>query len=486
MSFHIHHRNNNNTTTQPSLSDVPKRYVAIIGGGLVGTLATLYFAQRGWDVNLFELRKDPRIPENSENSGIFQRSINLALSVRGLSALSKPNLDLEKIVLESAIPMKGRMIHIGKDKLSSQPYGSFGENIYSVERNFLLESLFNTVESFNNVKIYFQHQLKRCDFDKGLLEFENKEDGKLVQYTADLIIGADGVHSTVRRQLMRIINMNYQQEYIPHIYCELTIPPKVTEKGNETEFIMDSNHLHIWPRHSFMLIALPNKNKSFTCTLFMPHENFDSIKTEDDLITFFQCNFPDFIQLIGEQQLKKEFFHNPKGSLLSIKCKPYHYRNRAIFIGDAAHCMVPFYGQGMNCGFQDVELLDSIFDKYNITSFRSDDDKLNLALEEFTNIRQPDSVAICDLAMYNYIEMRSRVTSPLYLIRKKVEDWLHWLFPRRFVPLYTMISFSTMRYSDAIQRWKRQRRIFNVTWITVSTGIAISVFWRYYYRRLRW
>ncbi|CAG8802864.1 34711_t:CDS:2, partial [Racocetra persica] len=235
--------------------------------------------------------------------------------------------------------------------------------------------------------------------------------------------------------------MDYHQEYITHAYRELTIPPIIDDKGNPM-FAMDPNHLHIWPRHTFMMIALPNLDKSFTCTLFMPNEKFDTIKTERELINFFEVYFPDSIPLIGEQRLK-EYFRNPKGSLMSIKCKPYHYRNRAIIIGDAAHCMVPFYGQGMNCGFQDVELLDSIFERFNITAFHNDDyydDKLEMAFEEYTKLRHEDAVAICDLAMYNYIEMRSNVVNPWYLVRRKVE----------------------VRYSEAMKRWKWQSLLLNI------------------------
>ncbi|CAG8766612.1 1847_t:CDS:2, partial [Cetraspora pellucida] len=231
----------------------------------------------------------------------------------------------------------------------------------------------------------------------------------------------------------------------------------------DPKFAMDPNHLHIWPRHTFMMIALPNLDKSFTCTLFMPKETFDSIKTERELINFFEVYFSDSIPLIGEQRLK-EYFRNPIGSLISIKCKPYHYRNRALIIGDAAHCMVPFYGQGMNCGFQDVELLNSIFERFNIAAFHNDnyDDKLELALEEYTKLRHEDAVAICDLAMHNYIEMRSSVINPWYLMRRRVESWLHWLFPTLIIPLYTMISFSTVRYSEAMKRWQWQSFLLNI------------------------
>ncbi|CAG8529825.1 4404_t:CDS:2 [Ambispora gerdemannii] len=387
-----------------------RRRVAIIGAGLVGSLSAIYFAKRGWDVLLFELRKDLRVPESTPS--YLHRSINLALSARGISALRIAGSNLIDVVLSQATPMKGRMIHTGEGKLHSQLYGTFGECTYSVDRAKLLMLLLDNAEEFKNVKIYFEHRLKRCDFDAGVLDVENINEGTSSKIEADLVVGADGTYSTVRTQLMRVVRMNYQQEFISHAYCELRIPPKRNEKG-EFEFAMDPHHLHIWPRHTFMLIALPNLDKSFTCTLFMPYEQFDAIKTEGDLIAFFQLYYQDALPLIGEQNIKKDYFLNPKGSLISIKCSPYHYKDRVVIIGDAAHSMVPFFGQGMNCGFQDVEILYEILEQHNINpekpqinnintdntkemKFRKD---LERALDTYTQFRHIDVTAICDLAI---------------------------------------------------------------------------------------
>ncbi|KAG9286583.1 hypothetical protein G9A89_005351 [Geosiphon pyriformis] len=463
----------------------PRCHVAIVGGGLVGSLATIYFAKHGWDISLFELRKDLRIPENQDSN--FHRTINLALSVRGLSALKTAGLNLDTTVLSSAIPMKGRMIHSVSGKLTSLSYSVFGKSINSIGRAMLLELLLNTAEKFENVKIYFQHQMRSCNFDAGTLELENKQDGSIVEAKFDLIIGADGAYSTVRNQLMRVVRMNFQQEYISHGYCELTIPPKINSKG-EMEYAIDPNHLHIWPRHTFMMIALPNKDKSFTCTLFMPHINFDEIKTEQDLLRFFEKYYPDTITLIGPENLKEAYFRNPKGALMSVKCNPYHYKDRVVILGDAAHTMVPFYGQGMNCGFEDVEILDSILKKYNLSGIPQSDfeDKdakaefrkaLSLALEEYTKYRHIDATTVCDLAMYNYLEMRSSVVSRRFLIQKKIEGWLHWWFPKRVIPLYTMVSFSTIRYSEVWRRWKLQEFLINVAVISTFWATFMAATW---------
>ncbi|RUP52424.1 hypothetical protein BC936DRAFT_141960 [Jimgerdemannia flammicorona] len=405
--------------------DTPnKKRVAIVGAGPVGVLAAIYFAQRAWDVSLFDLRPDMRLPENkARNQG---RSINLALSTRGISALHGTGLSLDEEILKCAVPMKGRMIHLGKEgKLQSQPYGVRDEHINAVDRTKLNEDLLEAAEKFSNVKIYFDHTFKKADLDAGTVEFESRN-GESVVFEVDFIIGADGAYSSVRYQLMRKVRMDYHQEYIDTAYCELTIPPKIDTDG-DLEYAMDSNHLHIWPRKSFMLIALPNP------------------------------------------------------------CNPYHYKDRALIIGDAAHAMVPFYGQGMNCGFEDVQVLADILDEHKITNtlphHHPEDSKgpqelspLEIALEKYTKLRHADVVAMCDLALYNHYEMRSAVTSRTYLVRKYLEVKLHLLFPTQVIPLYTMISFSRIRYSEAVVRWQAQTWWLNAFgWSTASGTMLMGL-----------
>lgn len=249
---------------------------------------------------------------------------------------------------------------------------------------------------------------------------------------------------------MRKTRMSFSQEYIDHAWLELCIPSIPGPNGTKLPK-MDNRHLHIWPRHSFMMIALPNSDNSFTVTLFMPFQNFNEIKTEAELISFFKSTFPDALDLIGTESLVESFFKNTRGSLVSIKCSPFHYKNKAVIIGDSAHAMVPFYGQGMNCGFQDVEVLVGILEK-RLKSGHS----LQSALEEYTETRVKDAHAICDLALYNYIEMRSSVTSYSYRIMKAFEGIVHRIMPTVVVPLYTMVSFSTIPYSQVVEQNKRQ------------------------------
>lgn len=273
--------------------------------------------------------------------------------------------------------------------------------------------------------------------------------------------------------------MDYNQEYIDTGYCELSMPPAQDAQGNPT-FALDPNHLHIWPRHTFMLIALPNPDYTFTCTLFMPFQMFEDVNTEDKLMAFFREHFNDAIPLIGESHLKKDYFGHPRGSLVTVKASPHHYQDKSVIVGDAAHAMVPFYGQGMNCGFQDIEVLHTILDRHKVNPVVTNQKIKGLkeALEEYSNTRVKDAHAICDLAMYNYYEMRHAVTSIRFLARKKLEGAIHSLFPRLIIPLYTMVSFSTLPYSKAIERWHRQTYWLNVAMATTTVatvGVATAV-----------
>ncbi|KAG2172775.1 hypothetical protein INT43_000122 [Umbelopsis isabellina] len=456
--------------------------VAIVGAGLVGALNAIYFAKRGWKVDLFELRKDMRLPEVKANQR--GKSINLALSERGLSALRNSGLDLDQLILEAAVPLRARMVHIGKEgRQMSQAYGKKDQHINAVDRARLNEELLDIADKLDNITIYFEHNLLQTNMDKGELIFTVGSEKKT--YQSDLIVGADGAYSRTRAQLMRRIRMDYAQEYIDTAYCELTMPP-IKNAGGEDDFALDPNHLHIWPRHTFMLIALPNPDKTFTCTLFMPFSMFENIDSDSKVMDFFREHFNDSIPLIGEKRLLQEYSSNPRGALISIKCKPYHYKDKAMIIGDAAHAMVPFYGQGMNCGFQDIQVLHETLDKHNVGAELSADGKvsgLQKALDEYSIERSKDAHAICDLAMYNHYEMQSAVTSPLYLARKRLEGTLHHYFPKTVIPLYTMVSFTTIRYSEAIRRWNHQTWWLNAaaaTSVSVVAATAVGLGLRYY------
>nr|CAD7392601.1 unnamed protein product [Timema cristinae] len=428
----------------------------------VGSLAACYFAKRGHTVHLYESREDVRQSEQFRG-----RSINLAMSVRGRTALKE--VGLEKVIVKHGIPMKGRMVHavtgerrpILYDPNNNQVELEYPGNklveledpgnklveleypgnkqveledpgnklsIYSVSRKFLNELLLTAAEKDPNVHFHFHHKLVAANLETGM--------------------GADGAFSTIRRQLMKRPGFDYSQRYIEHGYLELCIPP--TENG---EFAMEHNYLHIWPRGTFMMIALPNQDRSWTVTLFMPFHKFDSLDTPEKLVEFFKECFPDAVALIGQDQLVRDFFATRPSSLVSVKCKPYHIGCTALIIGDAAHAMVPFYGQGMNAGFEDCRILDELMERHH--------DDLSLVLPEFSQTRNEDAEAICDLAMYNYIEMRDLVNKRSFLLRKKLDEILFWLFPRQWVPLYTSVTFSNMSYTQCLsnKQWQGKVRL---------------------------
>ncbi|GIX84508.1 kynurenine 3-monooxygenase [Caerostris extrusa] len=411
-------------------------HVSIIGGGLVGSLCACILGNKGVHVKLYEFRDDIRQMEVVQG-----RSINLALSVRGRSALALAGLEEEKTFV---------------------PYDKDGKCIYSVGRRFLNEALLTAAEKNSNVEIFFKNKFLDYNFKKGQFKVLGS-DGEIKQNSSELLIGCDGAYSAVRGQMLKLPRFNYSQFYIDHGYLELCIPP--TDSG---EFAMEENYLHIWPRHTFMMIALPNQDKSYTVTLFMPFEMFDQLNTPEKLIQFFKEQFPDSIPLIGREKLITDFFKTPPSALVSIKCNPYHLDDKILILGDAAHAMVPFYGQGMNAGFEDCELLSELLEAYCFD--------LKKILPAFTERRYKDAEAICDLALYNYTEMRHLVTSKKFLVRKKIDNLLNAFFPKAWIPLYTMVTFSKLRYSHCISRKQMQDKIFiTVLWSIAVIGFSIII-----------
>ena len=411
---------------------------SVVGAGLAGSLMAILLGRAGHRVQVFERRQDPRTA-GAEGG----RSINLAISTRGLHALEQVGLKDE--VLANAVPMRGRMIHSPTGELTFQPYGTAGQAINSVSRAGLNLLLLEAAERQAHLRIAFGHRLEAIDFDQGSLEFTTRA-GDTRQVPAGTIIGADGAFSAVRGQLQIRDRFSYSQNYLAHGYKELYIPP-----GANGSFSMEPNALHIWPRGGYMMIALPNQDGSFTCTLFWPFEgpnSFAAIRTEDDLFRFFQSTYPDAIPLMPT--LAHDFFANPTSSLVTVRCAPWHLDDKAVLLGDAAHAIVPFYGQGANAAFEDCVVLDEC-----LRSSAADRSKAFAAFEER---RKVHADAIADLALGNFVEMRDHVASSGFLFKKKVEKILHRLMPATFVPLYTMVSFSRIPYADAVARAARQDR----------------------------
>ncbi|XP_053523260.1 kynurenine 3-monooxygenase isoform X2 [Artibeus jamaicensis] len=393
-------------------SDVQRKKIAVIGGGLVGSLNACFLAKRNFQVDVYEAREDIRVAKAA-----CGRSINLALSYRGREALKA--IGLEDQVVAQGVPMRARMIHSLSGRKSAIPYGMKSQYILSISRENLNKDLLTAAEKYPNTKVYFGHRLLKCNPEKGTITVLGS-DKVPKDVTCDLIIGCDGAYSTVRAHLMKKPRFDYSQQYIPHGYMELTIPSK------------------------------DGDDKSFTCTLFMPFEEFEKLQTSQDVLDFFYKRFPDAVPLIGEQNLTRDFFLLPAQPMISVKCSPFHFKLCCVLMGDAAHAIVPFFGQGMNAGFEDCLVFDELLDKFN--------DDLSICLPEFSRLRIPDDHAILDLSMYNYIEMRAHVNSRWFIFQKNVERFLHAIMPSTFIPLYTMVTFSRMRYHEALLRWHWQKK----------------------------
>lgn len=429
-----------------------KDTVHVVGGGLVGPLTAIFLAQRGFGVALYERRPDMRrvdIPAG--------RSINLAVTERGLKALGE--VGLRQSVLDMAVPMKGRMLHDGKGETSFVPYGQKeSEAINSVSRGALNKLLLEKADSYDNVEIHFNQRCSHYAIDTKTLTFVDEQNGGQQSVSANVVIATDGAWSAVRKAMFEHVkDFNYSQSFTEHGYKELVIPP-----ADNGEFRMERNALHIWPRKSFMLIALPNMDGSFTVTLFFAHEgkeSFASLTSEREVMDFFHGTFPDAVALMPA--LAKDFFANPTGSMATIRCKPWRVGGQAMLLGDAAHAIVPFFGQGMNCGFEDCSALGELLDDKSVTSWQ----QLFTLLEQR---RKPNADAIADMALENFIEMRDTVADPKFQLKKQIGFELERRFPGQFIPRYAMVVFHPeIPYAEAKLRGGEQDKILE----TLCMGI---------------
>lgn len=409
--------------------------ITIIGAGLSGPLMACYLSDKGLSVDLYESRVDMR--KNIDKSG---RSINLALSARGIKALK--DIGLFNSIRKNLIPMKGRMIHSIDGEKSLQLYGkNQNEVIYSISRSFLNISLLDHVEDKKNIAISFDHKLSDVDFEQKTIFFGKKK------INFNKIIGADGFNSILRNCILKETDLKFRSEQLGHGYKELTIP--VSESG---DYLMEPDSLHIWPRGKFMLIALPNTDKTFTCTLFAPLKggnSFEKINTSNEILNFFKTQFPDTIALIPN--LVDDFISNPVGKLSSIYCEKWNYKDLAIIMGDAAHAIVPFFGQGMNASFQDCTVINNLIDENSLD--------LGSAFKAFGIEHVPNGHAIANMALENYIEMRDSVSNPEYKKYRELELFLENKFPNRFIPRYSMVSFNEIPYSEVYRRGEIQSEI---------------------------
>jgi kynurenine 3-monooxygenase len=431
--------------------------IGLIGGGPVGALLSCLLARRDFEVDVFERRPDLRTLNGSSG-----RSINLALSTRGLTALKYAGL--EKEVLELAIPMRGRMIHpLGQD-VCFQPYGKDdSEYINSISRSSLNKLLLNHAEKTGKVRFHFQNKVTGINIENNAITVSDELKKKSFELMSDVVIGCDGTSSAIRNQLALLGQLNSRESVLDYGYKELTI---VEGKGGT--FQIEKHALHIWPRGTFMLIALPNLGGSFTCTLFLPFEgdiSFENLKTPEAVSKFFNQYFPDIPDLIPD--LQTSFFENPTGQMSTIKCFPWNVSGRLLLMGDAAHAIVPFFGQGMNCGFEDVMVLEQCMTDHTRrggalyverrAQVPNPDYRRQIegasgwetVFQDFVQRRKVNADAIADLAVENFEEMRDKVTNPQFILEKDVERLLQTKFPGRFVSRYRLVTFTNEPYALA-------------------------------------
>lgn len=419
-----------------------KKEIIIIGAGLVGSLLSIYLTRRGYKVSIYERRADMRTQQM-----LAGRSINLALSDRGIKALEEVGImdQIKKI----AIPMHGRLMHDKDGTQVFQAYGKEGQFINSVSRGELNARLMDLAEK-EGVSIYFNKKCNKVDWINKEVSFENNSgSSKIVAF--DILFGSDGSFAATRLEhQLQHPRFQYQQYFINYGYKELHIPP-----GKENSFLIEKNALHIWPRGNYMMIALPNMDGSFTCTLFFPFEgpeSFETLKSEEQVKDFFTKNFADAVALMPT--LCQDFKNNPTAAMVTVKCFPWIRNGDFALIGDAAHAMVPFFGQGMNCGFEDCFVLNKLLDEYN-------DDWEN-TFKEYQQLRKPDADAIADMALQNFVEMRDKVADPTFLLQKKIEAAFSKKYPDKWIPAYSMVTFSPqMRYTEAMRKGMQQQLIMD-------------------------
>ncbi|MEM0931807.1 MAG: NAD(P)/FAD-dependent oxidoreductase [Bacteroidota bacterium] len=410
------------------MTQTPKN-IAIIGSGLVGSLLAIYLRKQGHTITVFDRRPDIRTIKFSG------RSINLAMSNRGWKALRK--VGLEDAIQEIAIPMDKRAMHVVDQPMYFQNYGKDGESIWSISRGILNRKMIDLAERAG-ATFKFDEKVWDIDLPEATIFTGATEKSKWKEYKYDMVFGCDGAFSRVRHKMQRRSRFNYSQHFINLGYKELTIPP-----NDDGTHKLDKHSFHIWPRGKFMLIALPNLDGSFTCTLFLPFEgktSFESITTENEAKRFFKTYFPNVRKEI--ENLTDDFFKNPTSAMVTMKCYPWTYWNKVALVGDSAHAVVPFYGQGMNAGFEDIYMLNQYMETYG--------DDWDTIFETYQKERKPNADAIAELSYRNFMEMSSKTADPKFLLQKKIEKWFAEKHPDKWTPVYSRVTFSDRPYAEAL------------------------------------
>ncbi len=433
--------------------------ILITGAGLCGALLGLRLAQRGFHVNILEKRPDMR--SKIVDAG---RSINLALSDRGLAALELVGLG-EK-VRELCIPMKARMIHPKEGKIITSNYsGREGDFINSISREDLNKLLLDKADEYEKVQIDFNDEVTAVDIKTGSVTYHDSETDTLKEWSPDILLGTDGAGSKVRQAMarQREFYFSYSTKWLPHAYKELNMPP-----NDAGQWRIDKHALHIWPRGGFMLIALPNRDGSFTMTLFMQlkeaQNSFEKIKTDEQIVNFFKVEFPDVVDKIPD--LVDQYKRNPVPPLGTVRCSPWTAYGKTLMMGDACHAIVPFYGQGMNAGFEDVVVFDKILDESVLWQE---------AMERFSVERKPDTDAIADLALDNFVEMRDSVSHPNFQTKRAIEMKLESAFAKaEYSSKYSLVTFPPegMGYREAMKKGRAQDKA--IIWLIDNDLIHVD------------
>ncbi|MBP6391842.1 MAG: FAD-dependent monooxygenase [Flavobacteriales bacterium] len=416
--------------------------ITIVGGGLVGSLLAIVLAKRGHAVSVYERRNDPR-----KTDVYAGRSINLVVSHRGWTALRAAGV--EEAVEQITVPVYARMTHDRDGKLNRVPYSIDDRAIYSVSRGELNRRLLTEAEKLPNVALHFDHKCVDVDLGTATCRFQ-QEGGGVKEVKADIVFGSDGAFSAVRAKMMQG-RFTYSQEYIEHDYKEVAFPANADGTPK-----MDPQCLHIWPRRYFMMMGLANQDGGFTGTLFMPNTatgnspGFDTVRTEEQVENFFADHFADALPIVPD--LVRQYLRNPQSSLAIIRCDPWTINGKVALIGDAAHAIVPFYGEGMNAGYEDCKVLNDLLNEHG-------DDNWSLVLDAYGKARKPNGDAIADLSLRNFVEMRDLVADPKFLLRKKIEGHLQAKYPDQWMPLYSQVKFSDIQYKDAWREGLRHDRI---------------------------